>query len=211
MAARTSSRNGVPPEAHTARKAQIAASAAALFVAEGVGSVSMDDIAREVGLAKATVYHYFRTKDDILYQIHEQTFSIIESAAEERYAAGLSPFDQLRGVFRDGFRIVHDHPGYSRVVFEHMRLLPPPLRRKVRANQQRYEARIRGILDAGVADRSFEIDDIHLAMLAFHGMVNWSHQWYSPSGDHGPDEIADYFFKLFVRGVGTTKTRQRLA
>jgi hypothetical protein len=119
--------------------------------------------------------------------------------------------DQLRGLFRDGLRIVHENPGYSRVVFEHMRQLSPPLRRKVRTNQQRYELRVRGVLEAGVADGSFAIEDAHLATLAFFGMVNWSHQWYSPTGDHGPSEVADYFFKLFVRGVGTDKTRRRFA
>lgn len=209
--ARRTGRDTAKTEAHYARKREISESAAALFVAEGVATVSMDDIAREVGLAKATVYHYFRTKDEILYSIHEYGFKTIEEAAAERKDAGQSPMEQLRGVFQDGFGVVHNNPGYSRVVFEHLRHLAPAMRRKVRNNQQRYESMIREILDEGVADGSFEIDDTRLATLAFFGMVNWSHQWYSPGGQQSYTEIADYFYRLFVRGIGSRRARQQVS
>jgi len=200
----------VEPTAHQRRRDEIVASAAGLFVAGGVATVSMDDIAKKVGLAKATVYHYFKTKDEILYAIHEEMFTALLGRTEARAAAGVSPIERLRGVFGDAFELVASHPGYSRVVFEHLRQLSPTYHKMVRSNQARYEQAVQTILEDGIADGSFTDMDAHLTTFALFGMVNWSHQWYSASGQYTPEQLADQFFGFFVNGIATANGKKRI-
>ena len=53
------------------RRHQIVESAAMLFDAQGYGNTSMEDVALSVSIAKPTLYHYFRSKEEILRSIHE--------------------------------------------------------------------------------------------------------------------------------------------
>jgi AcrR family transcriptional regulator len=209
MAARTvTNGTAVQPSAHELRKREIAAAAASLFAATGVAKVSMDDIAAKVGIAKASLYHYFKNKDEILYSIETEMSQLNIGRARKRKQDGLSPLDRLRGAFCDAFDLVDSHPGYARVVFEHLRQLASPYKRKVQANQRAYENEIRDIFEAGVADGSFAVSDIHLTTLAFFGLVNWSHQWYSPSGPYKPEQLGEQFCAYFVFGIAGNVLRE---
>lgn len=46
--------------------------AAEVFLRYGIRSVSMDDLCRELGMSKKTLYQYFETKDDLIYRVLEQ-------------------------------------------------------------------------------------------------------------------------------------------
>lgn len=105
-----------PPESGTRRptaRERILATATALFNAHGVRGVGVDRIIAESGVAKATLYSHFRTKDDLvltyLRGCDEAWRGLLRDSAT---AAGEDPRDQLLGVFdalgratlRDGFR-----------------------------------------------------------------------------------------------------------
>lgn len=181
------------------RRFEITAAAAQLFADEGAGRVNMTQIASAVELAKPTLYHYFSTKDQILYAIHEQTIGFLTAKLESRKGSG--PVARLRGLFVDSLALVDQFPGYARVVFEELRHLKPELRRQVVENQSAYSAAVHEIVRSGQDAGVFRGGDPHLIVLALFGMINWTHQWYSPSGAHTPEEIADSFFTLFAQGI----------
>jgi AcrR family transcriptional regulator len=184
------------------RRSEITTTAARLFNEFGVDRVSMDDVAKAVGLAKPTLYHYFPSKEQILYTIHKDLFEVILSALEERLATGAPPDEQLLGVFLDMFESMDTHPGHTRVFFEHFRKLGAEYRAAVRKEQRRYERLVQGIVEDGIAQGYFRAVDPRLASLALFGMANWSHQWYSPKGRHRPRQLAEQFYDFFVQGIG---------
>lgn len=193
-------------KAHTdvavARRNEIVMLAAELFNTHGVDRVSMVDIADAAGLAKPSLYHYFSSKEEILYTIHINLFDRLLGKLEERLASDLPPDQQLLGVFQDQFETLETHPGHIRVFFEHFRRLEPEYRSAVRASQRKYERLVEGILEEGAEKGYFRDVDIKIAMLGLFGMVNWAHYWYSPTGPYKPAELAEKFYKLFVLGVG---------
>lgn len=200
-------RSGLGSPAYETRRQEIANAAAKLFVASGVAFVSVDDIARSAGLAKPSLYHYFKTKDEILYAIHQEAYTALISSAERLKDA---PVDQrLFGAFLESFRMVHARPGYSRVVFEHVRHLAEPYRGMVRKNQAHYESEVRKIVADGMADGLLAPGDVGLTTIGLFGLVNWSHQWYSPAGRHTPEELARYFYRLFTLGIYADRARNR--
>ena len=80
-----------PGTAADARRAEVITLAADLFDRHGYASVSMEQIAAAAGMAKPTLYHYFRAKDEILRGIHETFIDVLLERQDERERLGLAP------------------------------------------------------------------------------------------------------------------------
>ena len=81
-----------------AKRQDIAAIARELFAEYGYKSVSMDQIAQKSGVAKGTVYLYFKDKEDILAFLFKQVLSAIRQMAEEINAMGLPILEEVHQI-----------------------------------------------------------------------------------------------------------------
>jgi AcrR family transcriptional regulator len=185
------------------RRQQIITLAASLFDQGGYASTTMDDIAREVGVAKPTLYHYFPSKDDILHAIHEEFIDLLISRHEARAGTGLRPEQLLLEAMADILELMETHRGHVRVFFEHHRELPAEARGPIRVKRDRYEQIVEGLIGEGIKLGVFRHTDPHLATLATFGMCNWAYQWYRPGGALRSREIAYRFWNYLVYGLGT--------
>lgn len=184
-----------------ARRLKIVNTSARLFDQRGVDAVSMADIADEVGLAKPSLYHYFPSKEEILYSIHLNMINMLLERLEQRMQAEASPDVVLRGVLNDMFDSMDTHPGHARVFFEHSRRLSDEYREAVRSAERRYDDQISSVIAQGIADGYFRKMDPRVAALAFFGMSNWSYQWYTPNGKYRAHDLAEQFYEIFVHGI----------
>ena len=50
------------------RKIQIIKAAAKRFARHGLNKTTLDEVARDIRIGKATIYHYFQSKDDLFYE-----------------------------------------------------------------------------------------------------------------------------------------------
>ena len=103
------------------RRHQIIESAAKLFDAHGYGNASMEDVAASVSIAKATLYHYFPSKEEILRSIHEEFIQLLIDKYMQRVTSGLEPEELVLGAMKDILSLMVTHRGYVRVFFEHHR------------------------------------------------------------------------------------------
>ncbi|WP_218007760.1 TetR/AcrR family transcriptional regulator [Nocardia vinacea] len=183
------------------RRAEIVSKAAALFDEMGYHSTSMDDIARAVGLAKPTLYHYYRSKDAILVAIHEEIISLLHDRQLAREAEDSSPAEQLHGVMFDILDLMRTHPGHVRVYFEHRRELPDDAREEAQKARNEYFYSVRKIFEAGQLNGDFT-GSPNLSTIALFSLCNSAYQWYgSPDGPYSTREAADYFYGLILNGV----------
>lgn len=184
------------------RRGEIIAAAAELFDVGGYRAVSMEDIADAVGIRKPTLYHYFRAKDEILYEIYRQTIDRLLTRQERRSALPLDPKQELLEIMGDVLEVVETLPGHVRVFFEHHRELPDDRHEEIMAKRARYHDHAVEVIRSGIADGSFRSDlDPQLAALAIFGACNWAYQWYARSGELRGREIAQRFWDLFMRGM----------
>ena len=134
------------------RRQQIISRAAGLFDEGGYSSTTMDDIAREVGVAKPTLYHYFPSKDDILHAIHEEFIDLLISRHEGRAGTGLRPEQLLLEVMADILELMETHRGHVRVFFEHHRELPAEARGPIKVKRDAYEKIVEDLIGEGIGD-----------------------------------------------------------
>jgi TetR/AcrR family transcriptional regulator, cholesterol catabolism regulator len=191
----------VDVELNRQRRADIMRAAAKLFDEVGYHGVNMETIAEAAGLKKPTLYHYVRSKDEILFQIHEAMIEALRSKIAERRDARLGPEAILHGVCIDIFEQMHDFPGYVRAFFEHMRDLDAERRAKIRKERNAYLAEVMNVIGEGMDAGLFRKADQRLTALALLGVCNWGYQWYRPKSDGPPREIAQKCWDIFSSGL----------
>lgn len=185
------------------KRAEIVAITAKMLNEErGDHQINMTDIARAAGIAKPTLYHYFKSREEIIFSIHMTLFELMRDQLAERIATESRPDEQLRGVFRDIFAQLHSHPGHTRVFREHFRRLSPERKKIVLEQEGQYEAAVRTILANGVEQGIFKPLNPKLASLALFGMAYWAYEWYNPEGERSAEDLADQFYTYFIDGIG---------
>jgi AcrR family transcriptional regulator len=187
-----------------ARRRQILDEAAQLFTARGYYSVSVEDIAEASGIGKATLYHYFKSREEILLAMHELIADEMLSHADQLRSEAISVRDALRSSIVMMLSMIRDRPGYVRVFFEHYRELSRPLQTKIMARRDEYASFIEGLIRSGIDEGECRPVDPHLATLALFGMTNWSYQWYRASGPASVEAIADIFVDVLFNGIGVS-------
>lgn len=188
------------------RRRQIIDDAARLFDSAGYRHVNMDDIARAAGIAKPTLYHYFRSKDDILYGIYNAFLDLLIDRHTSRLHAGLDSRQLLLEVMRDILELMESHRGHVRALFEHHEELPPENWVKIRDKRDHYQGLVQAVIEDGIARGEIRDVDPQLATLALLGMCNWSYQWYRKDGSLRPQEIAYAFWNFIVYGFQQAPT-----
>lgn len=181
------------------RRREVATQAAELFDRTGYHTTNVAALAEAAGLRKATLYHYFAGKDEILFWIHEEFIDLL--IAKEAGRGSLAAADALLEIMVDVLELMRTHRGHVRVFFEHHRELSPERRETIRRKRDAYQAAVESIVRRGIGDGSFRDVDPRLTTLAVFGMCNWAYQWYRPEGPLSPREIAERFFDLLFNGL----------
>jgi TetR/AcrR family transcriptional regulator, cholesterol catabolism regulator len=182
------------------RRRQLVERAAALFDDVGYHNTSVGDLAEACGIRKPTLYHYFKSKDEILFWIHEEFIDILLGRQQAREAEELAPREALLGVMNDVLELMQTHRGYVRVFFEHHRELRGEAKAEIRKKRATYQDSIERLFEQGIASGDFRGVDPRMATLVLAGMCNWAYHWYQPDGKLTSREIAEAFWKILIDG-----------
>lgn len=188
--------------AHDDKRQQIIERCADLFDAGGYHRATMQMLADEVGLGKPTLYHYFTSKTEILYAIHQQHIASLIERLDSDQRRGSSHTELLIHACRDILEEIAEHPGYVRTFFEHYGELDGPMRTEIRTRRQDYFERICGIIKSGVSAGTFRKCDVELTALGFLGMCSWAYQWYPAMVEKiSPQKLAETLCGTFLQGL----------
>jgi AcrR family transcriptional regulator len=192
----------VPPS----RRDDVIQEAASLFDRRGYHATSMEDIAAAVGLRKPTLYHYFGSKDEILFWVHEEFIDLLIERQDRRSGTRMSPDALMLETMGDVLELMETHRGHVRVFFEHHRELAAEEHAAIAVKRARYEAGVTAVIQRGVDEGLFRDVDVKLATLAVFGICNWAYQWYRPDGPLRSRDIAYVFWDLLQNGMGARPT-----
>jgi AcrR family transcriptional regulator len=185
---------------------RIVSTALRLFAEKGFAAVGIREIASEVGLSSATLYHYMGSKDDLLQEIMTDRLSRLLTVTRLALTGLTRPEDKLVTVVRVHVLVHALHP--DSVVDHQIRDLGPKARSAVIALRDEYEAIWRSLLASGTEEGTFQIGSPKLTRLALLEMCNGVATWYSRSGEFAPGDIADYYAGLAL-GMVTARRGSR--
>jgi AcrR family transcriptional regulator len=189
-------------ERQALKRADIVDAAAQLFEARGYFTTSVGDIAQQVGIEKPTLYHYFTSKEQILYEIHESFASQIVEAHKAALEKTDDPQEQLNAIFASFFKLMRDKRAHVRTFFFYFDELKNGVyRNKINRRRQQLSDLVQGAIENCIRAGVFRPINARLTMLIITGAFNWAPQWYDPSGPMEPGELAAFATDIFVRGL----------
>ncbi len=181
------------------KRREVVAQAADLFDRAGYHTTNVAAVAEAAGLRKPTLYHYFSSKDEILFWIHEEFIDLLIEKQGAR--EGLTACESLLAIMVDVLDLMRTHRGHVRVFFEHHRELSAADQETIAAKRDAYRQLVEDVVARGVSSREFRDVDPRLTTLAVFGMCNWAYQWYRPDGPLESREIAAFFYDLLFNGL----------
>ncbi|MBK8702429.1 MAG: TetR/AcrR family transcriptional regulator [Saprospiraceae bacterium] len=90
--------------------------AARIFAEEGYERTSMRGIAERIEYSPATIYLYFKDKDELLHAVHELGFGLLMKEMS-KVAAVADPLERLRLISLEYVRFCFEHPQYYNLMF----------------------------------------------------------------------------------------------
>jgi AcrR family transcriptional regulator len=182
------------------KKRVILDKAATLIARKGFDQATMQDVAKACGASKSHVYHYFPSKEDLLYAIvHDH---ITRQVAElERIVSQSTTAESRFQQFVDSFmRVAASERDQHIILMNDLKYLPRAELRSIQAMELRLTDMLNSLLqEINPQAMSSERMRKPYALLLF-GMMIWTFSWYRPSGDIRPKELAERIAHLFVNG-----------
>jgi AcrR family transcriptional regulator len=183
------------------QRADIVQAAAQIFRQKGYHAASMQDIADAVGLQKASLYHHFASKQDILLEILDGALDILIADMQAVLDMDLPPEDQLRQAMRAYINRVTQEASLAAVLQLEHRNLDPRRRARHITRRDRYDNLWRELIRRGIDRGTFRPMDERMVAFALLGIQNWMITWYRPEGRLTAAEIADQFADLMLSGL----------
>lgn len=185
------------------RKALIVEKAAELFAGKGIASTTVRAIGDAAGILSGSLYHYFRSKDEIVDEI---LASFLDDLAA-RYAAVLaereSAVTDLRGLVHTSLSCMAAHPHATEIYQNDAHYLAQnPRYEYVRKGAANVRKSWLGVLEAGVADGTFRTDVPTWVMYHLLRDAIWlTVRWFQPSSSsYDEDRLAEDCCKIFIQG-----------
>ena len=175
--------------------------AARLFAYSGYHHTSMREIARELGMNQSSLYHYFMSKEDVLFRLMNDAMDDVLERLKEICASGLSAEDKLKRVLHSYIRSYAGDQERLILLVNEMNSLTETNRLILVEKQRQYVKLIKSILKELVDEDKMKEIDASVATFAFFGMVHYTIKWYHEDGPITLDELAALFVGIFTRGI----------
>jgi AcrR family transcriptional regulator len=202
----TTTSRAAPPRAprtgrDATREGEILTAAARIFREKGYHGTSVRDIAEAVGLLKGSLYHYIRSKEQLLAKLFEGSLGDTIAELETIAARDASPTERLRDMVRVYVMSVTANLDAVGIYLREWRSLPAPELARVRARRRAMRRLFEDVIGEGIRRKELSVSDPKIAALAIIGMCNWTYEWYRPRGRLTPVALADELAERAVASV----------
>jgi AcrR family transcriptional regulator len=189
---------------HDDKRIAILRTAAQLFAKNGYEATSLDMIADQLGMHKATLYHYIDNKESILYQCLVTSFGDLESIVQRMADRSTPVLERLR-FFAHSLAHAQNNDFGRCLVLVGFRPLDIAPGGEIRKFQRRLDDTVRNLITEGIADGSVKPCHPGLFSSMLFGSLNWVPRWYSGEGKLDIDHIVDAFMDMLITGIATPR------
>jgi AcrR family transcriptional regulator len=183
------------------RKQAIVETAAGLFAREGFNGASVADVAKRGKISKSLIYHYYQSKEDILYDVMISHVRALEHAAGEAIAGDDRPDRNLRELAHRFMALYVDAADRHKVLLNDLDHLPKARRAEIVAVQRRLIEMVQKLLVEIEPALKRKSGASFAAAMLFFGTINWTHTWFDPRGPVSAGALAEMAVDLTLGGI----------
>ena len=183
------------------RRAEICRTAAQLFRDRGFDATSVSDVARALGMTKAGLYHYFESKEALLFEIMSYGLDRVRDDVVVPVRAVRDPEERLHQIVMRHACIATHGRGAVAHLGDEIRALPPTARRQLEERMRKYVDLVRDTLvELKAAGRLRDVDPT-VAAFSLIGMILWLPRWFRQDGRLSQQQVAKELAKLALGGL----------
>jgi AcrR family transcriptional regulator len=173
-----------------------------LFAEHGYAQTSVQQIVDAAGVTKGALYHYFKSKDDLLFDIYDRILSLQREHLDEIVARGEDPVRTIRLVCEDVIVTSIEWMHEGTVFFRSQHMLTAARQQEVKRRRREYNDAFEAILERGRVAGLFRTDIPPAIQIAnFFSDVHYLGQWYSPGGPLSKEQVASELTDLYLAGL----------
>lgn len=170
---------------------------AALFAEQGYEGTGIREISAATGLSLAGLYHYFESKEELLFLIQKESLTSLLQRLDRSLEEHDDPRLRLRTFVRNHLEFFTDRPNEMKILVHETGSLTGHYADTIGELRRAYHRRARRILETIRPENG---SDHRTAAFALFGMINWIHTWH-PSGEK-VEHLTDQMVHLFLQGFG---------
>jgi AcrR family transcriptional regulator len=190
------------------RRDGILRASAEVFRRHGYHRATIEEIAAQLFLTKAGVYHYFTSKQEILEHLCDRAMASAESAVDRAMAADASPATRLQRMLSEYALALTEEPAFT-VLMRHLDEVGEDSLADLQRRRKVIEGKFRQTLEAGMAEGVFETADSRVAVFGMLGSINWAYAWFEPDGRLSAAQVCNILVQLALNGVLVRQARAR--
>ncbi len=183
---------------YAAKRRAVVFAAGAAFRRRGYHNTSMAEIARSLGLSKAALYYYVKSKEEILYECHIMVYGAMDKAVKSIKGSGETGLEKLKILYsefshlltRDGLALLADVDS-----------LKGEYRTDILARRGKIERAVTRLVKMGMKDGSIKRSDAKVTVFFLMGALNWLNVWYVSGGRMSGEEITVQFVAQMSAGI----------
>lgn len=177
---------------HEAKKAALRKGAAAYFAANGYNRASMSNLARSCGVSKALLYHYYDSKEALLFDILNEHLSSLLTVVACAQSGG------LKVVVHSILTAYADADAEHKLQLDALNALPDHMQGPLIGLQRQLVEKMGAAL---AAERRFEPDRQRALTMSVFGILNWFYMWHRPDKGLSRSEYADLATEFILGGL----------
>ncbi len=180
-----------------------------LIFTKGYFATSISAIARGAGIQKASIYHHFASKEELLFRIMETTMTALLAALHRSQEGLHDPENRLRAAVRSHVSFHLTRQKETFIAHSELRGLAPDHLATIVAYRDQYERVIQGIIRDGIEQRVFAPSDVKIVSYAILALCTAGATWYKRQGRLTADVIAAIYEDFSLRGLRSNGRPQK--
>lgn len=176
--------------------------AAKIFADEGFDRASVSKVATACNISKANIYHYYRSKDEILFDILDKYLSELRDTICTIEGDGQGHESKFRATVT-GILVAYQGADHQhRLQANAMTFLPEDQQNVLRGYQRDLVKHVSGLVGAIAPDVfAGEKAKLHSATMSLFGMLNWFYMWNGQADQKAREDYADIVCTLCLSGI----------
>ena len=187
---------------HDEKRAQILKAAARFFATDGFDRASMSQVAKACGFSKANLYHYYDSKDALLFDLLDAYLSGLRDRICALQLDGLTPEEQLHRTVSEILRAYQGADHEHKVQINALTALPASQQKVLRIYQRDLVDHLSEIvsrIEPGAFDDTPQT--LRATTMSIFGMLNWYFMWADSGAVRSREQYADQVTIFALGGV----------
>lgn len=174
-----------------------------LFDKKGFSKTSIQDIVDTIGVTKGTFYYYFKSKQELLMDIHlnyiKELLSEQEVILNDEYLSSKVKMNKLFYLIIKNIKV---HGKSARVFNREYRHLNDKQLKLIKDYRKEFRINLQRLIGEGIEKGEFRNDlRSDIVIFGILGMVNRSYNWYNPDGEVSEEELVSTYMDIILNGI----------